>query len=165
MPRKKGTWWTPTWVRALAKTVRDPDSECWEWLGSKNPRGYSQIRENGHDGRLRPAHQVLYEHFIGPIPDGYDMDHYVCENHGCVSPHHVRPVTRRENVLRCDGSVSAVNRAKDFCKRGHPLSGENITIDRKGRRCCQTCQKLRNDARYSVVARAILAFGAKGEAV
>lgn len=29
---------------------------------------------------------------------------------------------------------------KDFCKRGHPLSGSNLYLDRKGSRSCRICR-------------------------
>ena len=32
---------------------------------------------------------------------------------------------------------------KDFCKRGHPLSGENLRILPSGGRVCRACQRLR----------------------
>lgn len=45
------------------------------------------------------AHRLSYELFVGPIPDGYELDH-LCRNRGCVNPAHLEAVTHRVNVLR-----------------------------------------------------------------
>lgn len=93
----------PILDRFLAKVNREgqvpphaPEmGPCWEWTGSKT-RGYGNIG----DGRtLILAHRWSHEHFIGPIPDGYEVDH-VCRNRGCVRPEHLEAVTHSENVRR-----------------------------------------------------------------
>lgn len=45
------------------------DAGCWEWTTSFSEDGYGRI---GVDGKQRRAHRVVYEHLVGPIPDGLD---------------------------------------------------------------------------------------------
>jgi transcriptional regulator with XRE-family HTH domain len=69
---------------------------CWIWLGRINSAGYGEIKYR--ERRLK-AHRVSYEHHVGPIPDGLDLDH-LCRVRPCVNPEHLEPVTRRENIQR-----------------------------------------------------------------
>lgn len=121
--------------RFTAKYVEGSAVECWPWLASVNGEGYGWFR----DGKVRNAHRVAYEHFVGPIPAGMDVDH-LCRNTGCVNPAHLQPVSRRENILRGIG-VTAQNARKTRCKRGHPLSGDNLLLDSRGR-ACRACRAL-----------------------
>ena len=90
--------------------VRGPE-QCWPWQGSRNSFGYGVILPNGSDKVLR-VHRVVYELFVGAIPDGYDIDHVchnadphcpgalACEHRRCCNPAHLEPVTRSENLRR-----------------------------------------------------------------
>lgn len=69
---------------------------CLLWTGASHSAGYGQIRV---DGRIVPAHRWLYERWIGPIPDGLEIDH-LCVNPPCVNPDHLEPVTRSVNIER-----------------------------------------------------------------
>ena len=111
-------------------------AECWLWLGAVSSSGYGRTTMNG---RGAPAHRVVYEALLGPIPDGMTLDH-LCRNRLCVRPDHLEPVTMRENTLRGVGPT-AVNAAKTHCAKGHPLSGDNLgTLGPDGKwRRCRTC--------------------------
>ena len=74
----------------------NPQDGCWEFQGKRLVRGYGQI---WHDGHFHYLHRVSYEHFVGPIPTGLDIDH-LCRNRKCLRPDHLEPVTRRENIQR-----------------------------------------------------------------
>ena len=47
------------------------DDGCWEWIGSRQTFGYG---ETWLDGRRVRVHRLTYETFIGPIPEGYEVD-------------------------------------------------------------------------------------------
>lgn len=109
------------------------ENGCWLWLGRLDHGGYGEFRPNGERWR---AHRWSYTQKHGPIPDGLQLDHFVCNNPACVNPDHVRPVTQRENLLRGE-TVGAVNLAKTHCKRGHLLPEA-----RNGVRRCAECRRL-----------------------
>lgn len=94
------------------------------------------------DGRNKLAHRWAYEQFIGPIPEGLDLDHFACDNPSCVNPAHVRPTTRRENLLR-GNTIPAQERAKTHCLNGHPFAGDNVYVSRRGCRHCKECARIR----------------------
>src|ERR1700721_2858484 len=83
-------------------TIPEPNSGCYIWLGYMEPNGYGKIKvgyKSEGTRRTTWAHLASYEHFIGPIPDGMDLDHK-CRVRCCVNPNHLEPVTRKENVAR-----------------------------------------------------------------
>ena len=89
------------------------------------------------------AHRVAYEIIKGKIPDGLDLDH-LCRNKVCVNPDHLEAVTRRENLMR-GNTIIAKEVKQTHCKRGHPLSGNNLYF--YGFRRCKKCH-LKNMQNY-----------------
>ena len=86
------------------KWVADLVTGCWEWLGCKNGQGYGNFRA-GRSG-MRAAHRYSYTRHRGPIPPGLVLDH-LCQNPGCVNPHHLEAVTAGENQRRSRASTAA----------------------------------------------------------
>lgn len=82
---------------------------CWVFLGCKTERGYGHVRDRG---KMRMAHIISYEHFIGQIPEGKELDH-VCRNRPCVNPAHLEPVTHQENVRRGLAGHDFASRVRD----------------------------------------------------
>lgn len=126
-----------------------PFSGCWIWLGVLEKNGYAKITtgyKNAGTRKTRWAHRVSYEHFVGPIPEGMDLDH-ACRVRCCVNPEHLEPVTRAENSLRGVGPDLARLRPTwvTHCKRGHPFEGANLGVNRRGHRYCKTCHRLMDD--------------------
>lgn len=91
-------------ARLLANSVVDPLTGCRIWTGKRGKR-----RGGGEDGRLniridgrhktRRAHRVSYEEFVGPIPEGHDIDH-TCVNSLCIEPTHLEAVVPLINQQR-----------------------------------------------------------------
>lgn len=76
------------------------DTPCWIWNGYINPHtGYGTATSWEETNKMEPAHRAIYKEFIGPIPEGLDIDH-LCEIRNCVNPNHLEPVTRLENLIR-----------------------------------------------------------------
>ena len=76
-----------------------PGSWCIEFTGSK-VNGYGQVRRNN---RMVKAHRLAYELFVGPIPDGLQLDH-LCRNRACVRPDHLEPATGVDFRFQIEGS-------------------------------------------------------------
>lgn len=109
---------------------------CHIWQGARTTSGYGYVK---HDGRMQHVHRLRYEREVGPIPDGMDLDHFVCDRRACCNPEHVRPASRWENILRGDG-VAAAHAAKTRCPQGHPYSGDNLYVyPSSGARGCREC--------------------------
>ena len=113
--------------------------DCWTWTGYVTNLGYGRVWANG---KASPAHRVVYELLVGPIPADLTIDH-LCKNTRCVNPDHLEAVTMRENVIRGTGP-SAVNAAKTHCMYGHPFDEANTYLRRDGRgRQCRACRSRR----------------------
>lgn len=120
---------------------------CWLWAAGKTKQGYGVFRVGTV---LWRSHRLAYVEAHGAIPDGLELDH-LCRNRSCVNPEHLEPVTHRENILRGD-APPAINSRKDYCKRGHPLTPENLKVSqlpfgRQCRHCVNDLQRERYHAR------------------
>lgn len=114
---------TPT-SEALSNFTVDANG-CWIWQGRINDQGYGDIWLPGIK-RYRRAHRIVYEHRVGPIPEGLTLDH-LCRVRHCVNPEHLEPVTDRVNILRGEGPT-AKNATKTHCEHGHEFTPENTYI-------------------------------------
>lgn len=115
------------------------DNGCWQWRRAISRAGYGVMRVTC-DSRPRAvnAHRWGYQQLVGPISPELTLDH-LCRNRGCVNPAHLEPVTQGQNVRR--------GRAMDFkeyCKRGHLMSGDNLSILSSGKRRCLACKRFNN---------------------
>ena len=112
------------------------ETGCWLWTGPLMPNGYGAHRV-GPGWPNKAAHRLGYEHYVGPIPDGHQLDH-LCRQRNCVNPEHLEPVTPSENTSRQDHAERRVVE----CPQGHPYDEQN-TIVRNGRRFCRECDRQR----------------------
>ncbi|HET9144034.1 HNH endonuclease signature motif containing protein [Actinophytocola sp.] len=145
----------------IAKAQAAETSEgCWPWQGNIHASGYGRRNVNRV---VKRAHILVYVALVGPIPDGYQLDHTchgaaedcrggpTCRHRRCVNPEHLEPVTRRENWER-GRSLSRQARDVRTCPSGHPYSEENTYVHRgKGGReyrRCKVCIRASNRASW-----------------
>lgn len=129
--------------RFTRKYINTGPRGCWLWLNSTDRDGYGFFKLKG---KTRLAHRVAYEHYVGPIPAGFELDH-LCRHRGCVNPTHLEAVTHVENVRR--GNAGKLEAAKTHCPKGHPYAGDNVERNRKGWRQCVTCRREYSRAYYA----------------
>jgi hypothetical protein len=129
-------WPTPL-ERFIENTELDQGG-CWIWTGGRKKAGYGQFSVNG---RKVIAHRWSYQHFVGPIPDEYEVDHVVCNRPPCVNPAHLEAVTLQVNRERR-------NARKTHCVNGHEYTPANTgwQVDSDGyrNRYCKTCNRIRH---------------------
>jgi hypothetical protein len=121
--------------RFMDKVHMEPNTGCWLWVGAVNAKGHSVV---SHRAVLKMGHRASYEHFVGPIDPGLQIDH-LCRQRCCVNPEHLEPVTSRENTMRGYGPA-AMNSRKTNCANGHAYTQENTllkkdSVGRVGRQC------------------------------
>jgi len=141
-----------------------PDA-CWPWLGSKHRRGYGQVsgwHGPGYTCKVIQTHLAAYILTYGPVPAPLVLDHIChtracdlgdsCPHRACCNPKHLEPVTRTVNVHRSRAYLNMrvahatriqQLRALTHCKRGHPLTEDNIRYTKLGGRDCLTCKRIR----------------------
>jgi len=122
---------------------------CWIWTGKPTSNGYGRF---GLDGNMIAAHRASYLLFVGPIPEGLELDHRChtddtecpggssCPHRRCVNPEHLEPTTHLENVQR--GRGGQLQLARTHCPQGHPYDADNTFMRADGARGCRIC---RND--------------------
>jgi hypothetical protein len=135
----------------------EPMSGCWLWTGNLDNKGYGRFWERTESppraGRRKPgdgfrkthAYCWSYRYFVGPVPDGLELDHK-CRVRCCVNPAHLEPVTHLENMIRGD-TVIAKQLARGMCTHGHPYTPEN-TYTYRGARQCRECGR-QSQRRYN----------------
>lgn len=130
MPKSKLSQVERFWNKVIIKE-NGYKTPCWVWTASTNSMNYGHMNVSG---KTIAAHRWAYEHFVGRIPEGLELDH-MCRNTLCVNPSHCRAVTHKQNVL-CGGSPSALNAIKTHCPKGHEYIDNNIiVVNGKWRRC------------------------------
>lgn len=117
-------------------------ASCWLWTGPTLGRevcDYGRLYVGASASpQLVLAHRWSYEHFIGPIPAGHELDHVkerACRSTLCVNPAHLEPVIHRVNILRGE-APAARYAARTAC----PECGGPYSVSASGKRFCRPCK-------------------------
>ena len=120
--------------RFMAKVEVRKSGCCWQWTGSHNKGGYGNLKVAG---QAQIAHRLSYEHFIGPIPEGKQLDH-LCRNPACVNPEHLEVVSNAENTRRGNRPVLTIEQAAavrlmrgEYPDMSHRQLAEMFSVDHR----------------------------------
>ena len=115
----------------------DVTSGCWLWTGTILRNGYGQVYS---ESQHHYVHRVMYEQEVGPIPQGWTVDHVWdrgCLHKHCGNPDHLEAVTLAENIRRAQ--IGRPRLLPAACAKGHLYTPENTRM--RGRdRICRQCQ-------------------------
>uniref|UniRef100_A0AAU7J7L6 HNH endonuclease n=2 Tax=unclassified bacterial viruses TaxID=12333 RepID=A0AAU7J7L6_9VIRU len=87
--------------RMMSRCVPGPGG-CIMWTGAVGKNGYGNIGL-WNPRRIEYVHRLAYRVEVGPIPEGYQIDHVRksgCTSILCVNRHHLEAVTQAENLRR-----------------------------------------------------------------
>lgn len=113
------------------------ENGCWEWQNKRTVGGYGITMWRS---RSWVVTRLILAATIGSFDQDLDACHS-CNYPGCVNPSHLRVDSHRENILDASRAMRFPNQRKTHCKRGHPLSGDNLYISKQGR-ACKECGRI-----------------------
>jgi hypothetical protein len=123
-------------------------SGCWIWAGPVSTE--SEVPKRVSYGILVInkrhvfAHRWSYEHHVGPIPDGLEIDH-LCRRPLCVNPEHLEAVTHKVNMERAWHGGTPPG----MCDNGHVRTEENTGFRAaSGKPFCKECTRISDRKRY-----------------
>lgn len=137
-------------VRSLPRIVPYSDGRTYRLRGRILRPGTSKGRDKYlrvglcRDGELhmKKVHLLVAEAFIGPRPKGAVCRH-LNDNPSDNRIENLRWGTASENQQDSVRNKHHCESKKTHCKRGHLLSGKNLTRARPGRRDCAACFRSR----------------------
>ena len=110
---------------------------CIVFDGPKSGGGYGYAAINGKVVRV---HRALWEEVNGNIPEGMTVDH-MCYQKDCINIEHLRLLSHSDNTKMSRANIE--RKSKTHCRKGHPYSGKNLYIDKRGSRHCTACTRER----------------------
>lgn len=134
--------------RLLSHIDQRGEDQCWPWTSTISPTGYGMSVKPG--GGSTGVHRLVYQAFVGEIPEGQDIDHLchlpeacvggpTCPHRRCCNPRHLAPEEPVANTMR-GNSPSAINARKTHCQNGHEFNQVNTYVNPKGHRTCRPCK-------------------------
>lgn len=114
--------------RLLSKTIIDPITGCWNWMGGIRSCGYGGIKIAN---KTYLTHRISYQVHIGDIADGMFVCHK-CDNPRCINPDHLFLGTPRDNVVDaiCKGRIAPIVSTKGRFKPGRRAHNRLLPDDK-----------------------------------
>ena len=108
-------------VDRLCKRLHPGPNGCWEFQGSRSPKGYGRIRRGPANEAMLIAHRAMWEIVFGQIPKGLCVLHS-CDNPPCANPAHLFLGTTLDNNADRD--------AKGRTARGERVGNAKLTREK-----------------------------------
>jgi len=96
LQRKRGPQERPLSERFWEKVNQGSEDQCWEWIGTRNNKGYGRVYVSREKGP-KFSHRVSWELINGHIPEGKYILHR-CDNPPCCNPAHLFVGTHLDNI-------------------------------------------------------------------
>lgn len=112
-------------IAAVRTYVQETPGGCWIWQRRLRD-GYPEVRVGG---KYHAVHRLVLEAKHGARL-GKQAAHHICATPSCVAPHHLQPVTARENVAEMLARTYMESRIADLeaalakLEPAHPLLTE-----------------------------------------
>lgn len=143
----------------IVARIRKDENGCWLWTGPyyknrpwpQNRYGYIGFWYDSRKGRSRSTgtHRAMMMALHGPLTKEQCVCHR-CDVPLCVNPEHLFIGSMRDNIHDSRSKNRHHEGKKEYCDRGHPLSGDNLYLSKQARgkgpalrRVCRVCQKAR----------------------
>lgn len=115
--------------------------DCVEWPGHRNRAGYGRLTAGT---TTQFVHRTALEIHSGESPVELNALHS-CHNPACMNHRHLRWGNHSDNAADMIEAGRHRSQSQTHCKNGHPLSGDNLRVERNDngemtRRRCKTCQ-------------------------
>lgn len=127
------------WQERFEEKVFCSDN-CWLWQAGCFDSGYGAF---WLDGKLRRAHRIAYELWVGPIHEDALVCHH-CDTPACVRPDHLYLGTPQSNMDDRDERGRNYFASLTHCKNGHEFTEQNTYITKQGARNCRICRSEAN---------------------
>lgn len=114
------------------RSIPEPNTGCWLWLGAVSLNGYGVIRK---DGKAQRAHRASYFAATGvQLSSGIDVCHR-CDTRCCVNADHLFPGTRKDNMRDCanKGRIRLPNLSGEDCPASRLTAAEVLRIRQDAR--------------------------------
>jgi hypothetical protein len=132
---------TREWLES--KSMPEPNTGCWLWLGGQDSDGYGQLKVSR---KRLAAHRVSYGAFVGDPGELHVL--HRCDTPLCINPSHLFLGTNADNQRDKALKGRTAQSKLTHCVRGHALSGDNVRIYGR-KRVCLACACLRTQRFYS----------------
>lgn len=126
----------------MNRTVIDNSiSQCYYYRGYITPQGYGSLKLP--EGKFLIHRLSAWIHLDFDLSSKLQVNHVMlCVSNSCWNPKHLYIGTQKDNMQDRLLVGHHNNGRKEVCKRGHPLKGDNVSINGKGARVCTECARI-----------------------